>query len=463
MLAGKIINRIFEPGMQIPEEKKRYTGKALFLLIFPIVIEQALSLLVGIADTFMVSYAGEAAISGIALVTQIDNVFIVIFSAMATGGSVVISQYVGAKEQEKGILSAGQLIMLITLIGAGAAALMFFGADGMFSMLFSSVESDVHDAGVLYMKIIAGSFVFLGIYNAGAGILRSMGDTRTVMYVAIIMNVLNIIGNAVGIFILHAGVAGVAVPSFTSRFVAAVIMFVIASRPVRFIYVRIREIFRFSVSMVKRIFRIALPNSVENGLFMLAKLLISTVVAGFGTVQIAAYGVAQSFWSMSAVFCLAMSSAFITVIGQYMGTGDTEGAAYYMNRLLRIGIAGAVLWNAVFFGITAVMISLYSLSAEASQLALVIVLIHNIFNGFLYATSTGLSSGLRAAGDARYSMICTIISSVVVRIVMSVFLGKVLGLGVIGVTFGMVSEWLVKAVLVVVRYRSGKWKQFKVI
>ena len=455
--------KIIEPRNQIAEDEKRFSNKALFALILPIVIEQALALLVGIADTFMGSYAGEAVISGISLVTQIDNVFIVIFSAMAAGGSVVISQYIGAGERSKGIRAASQLLMIVSIVGLAVAALILVFADGIFSLLFGSVEAGVHNAGVLYMRISACSFIFLGIYNAGAGVQRSMGDTRTVMYVAMVMNGMNIAGNAVGIFALHAGVAGIAVPSLISRAAAAVIMLVLVLKPEKYIYVRLREVLSWDGQMIKRIFSIALPNSVENGLFMLAKLFISTVVATFGTVQIAAYGTAQSFWSMSAVFCLAMNSAFITVVGQYMGRNDTKGADYYLMKLLRIDMVGAVLWNVALFGIALLVINFYSLSPEAASLAIILVLIHNVFNGFLYSVSSGLSSGLRAAGDARYSMVSTIISSVVVRVVMSVLLGYVCGLGVIGVAFGMVAEWICKGILIWTRYRSGRWKNFKVI
>ncbi|MBE6017305.1 MAG: MATE family efflux transporter [Lachnospiraceae bacterium] len=457
------LSKIFEPKRQIPKERKFFSGEALFALIFPIVIEQALSLLVGIADTFMVSYAGEAAISGIALVTQIDNVFIVIFAALAAGGSVVISQYIGRKDQRGGISAAGQLVMASTVTGLAVAALLLIFADSIFSLLFGSVDREVHEAGVLYMRIAALSFPFLGIYNACAGTRRSMGDTRSVMYVAMLMNGMNIAGNAVGIFALKAGVAGVAVPSLISRITAAAVMLVLTTRPDKYIFIKPTDVFRADFAMIKRIFRIAVPGSLENGLFMLAKLFISTVVAAFGTVQIAAYGVAQSFWSMSAVFCLAMTSAFITVIGRYMGSGDAEGAQYYMSKLLRIGISGAVLWNAAMFGIAVLMIGFYSLGTEAAHLAVILVLIHNVFNGFLYAVSSGLSSGMRAAGDVRYSLVSTIASSVIVRVAMSVLLGKILGFGVAGVAFGMVSEWLVKAILMILRYRSGKWKNFRVI
>ena len=462
-MKNNLANLIFEPRTQIPEEQKKFDNRALFALILPIVIEQFLALLVGIADTFMISYAGEAAVSGVALVTQLDNVFIVIFSAMATGGSVIISQYVGMKDQERGVRAASQLLMIISLIAIVIAAFILTLGNHVFALLFGSVDAPVHDAGVLYMKISASSFLFLAIYNACAGTYRSMGDTRSVMYVAIAMNIINIAGNAIGVFLLHAGVAGVAVPSLISRIFAAIVMLVKVTRPDSFIRIKLKEVFRWNGSMIRRIFRIAIPSSVENGLFMLAKLVISSEVATFGTVQIAAYGVSQSFWSMSALFCLAMGPAFITVIGQYMGAGDIPGAEYYMKKLLRITFIGAIAWNAFFYGVMALMLMAYNLSSEAAGYVMILVLIHNVFNGLFCPISFALSNGLRASGDAKYSMYATIASSVIIRMALSFLLGVTLKMGVVGVALAMVCDWLSKAIFIWIRYKSGKWKQFKVI
>lgn len=463
MSNGNILNRIFEPRQQIATERKRFGNRALFALILPIVIEQFLALLVGIADTFMISYAGETAVSGVALVTQLDNVFIVIFSAMATGGSVIISQYVGIRDKEMGSRAASQLLMIISLIAVTIAALIFILGDHLFTLLFGGAEQGVYDAGVLYLKICASSFLFLGIYNACAGAYRSMGDTRSVMRVAIVMNIINIGGNAIGVFLLHAGVAGVAVPSLIARIFAAVVMLTKVTRPDSFIRIRLREVFHWNGAMIRRIFRIAIPGSVENGLFMLAKLVISSEVATFGTAQIAAYGVSQSFWSMSALFCLAMGPAFITVIGQYMGAGDVEGAEYYMKKLLRITFVGAIAWNAFFYGVMSLMLMGYNLSSEAAHYVMILVLIHNVFNGLFCPISFALSNGLRASGDAKYSMYATVASSVVIRTALSLFLGMTLHLGVVGVAMAMVCDWLSKAIFIWIRYRSGKWKNFKVI
>ena len=454
---------IIEPKKQIPDERKKFSNQALKMLIIPIVIEQFLTLLVGVADTFMVSHAGEAAISGVALVNQLNNLFVLIFSSIAAGGSVIVSQYIGTKDRKNGSLAAGQLMLSSAVIAVLVAAIVLIFGKAIFRLLFGSVEEDVLEAGLKYMRILAYSYIFLAVYNACAGIYRSMGDTKTLMYVSAGMNVINVIGNAIGIFILKAGVAGVAYPSLISRAAAAICMVILVSNPKHFIYIRLRYVFSFSWRMIRRIFSIALPNSVENGLFQLTKIAVISIVALFGTAQIAANGVAQSIWALSAMFCLAMGPAFITVIGQYMGAGDIEGADYYMKKLLRITIFWATAWNFAFIGISFLLLKIYSLSEAAAFYAIIMIIIHNALNGTVCAFSYSLASGIRAAGDARYTMICSLISSVGVRSIFSVLFGLLLGWGVIGTSIAMVMDWLTKAILIWVRYKRGKWKTFKVI
>ena len=215
--------------------------------------------------------------------------------------------------------------------------------------------------------------------------------------------------------------------------------------------------------MILRIFHIAIPNSVENGLFQIAKVALSSIIATFGTVQIAANGVAQSFWSMAALFCLAMGPAFITVIGQYMGAGDTEGAEYYMRKLLRLTYLGGFLWNMLFFLMMPFVLKLYSLSDEAVRLVMILGLLHNTFNALFCPVAFSVANGMRAAGDVHFTMYASIFATVVCRTALSVLFGVHFGLGVVGITIAMVCDWAIKAFLVLLRWRSGRWKEFKVI
>lgn len=456
-------DRLIEPKLQIPEERKRFSNAALRGLIYPIVVEQFLALLVGIADTLMVSHAGEAAVSSVSLVNQLNHVFIMVFTALASGGAVVASQYIGSGDRDSGTEAASQLVMITGLISIAAAGIVLVFGRGIFGFLFGRVEADVLESGLVYLRISAYSFPFLAIYNACAGLFRSMGKTKVLMDVSIIMNAINVIGNAIGVFVLHAGVAGVEYPSMVSRIFAAAAMLALAVNKSNPVTIRAKQVFTWKTGMVLRIFHIAVPNSVENGLFQIAKVALSSIVAMFGTVQIAANGVAQSFWSMAALFCLAMGPAFITVIGQYMGAGDKEGAEYYMRKLLRLTYLGGILWNLIFFLLTPLILKLYSLSSEAIHLVMILVLVHNIFNALLCPVGFSVSNGMRAAGDVRFTMYASIFATVICRTALSVLFGVTLNLGVIGITLAMACDWLIKAILVLIRWRSGKWKNFRVI
>ena len=457
------LRKLIEPRNPIPLSRQRFDNRALAKLILPIIGEQFLVVLVGMADTLMVSYAGEAAVSGVSLVDQLNNVFILVFTALASGGAVVASQYVGRGDRENGEAAAGQLVMSVTAVAVLLTAVTLLAGQPIFRALFGAVEPAVHEAGMEYLRITACSFVPLAVYNACAGLYRSMGKTRELLYVSIAMNAINVAGNAIGVFALHAGVAGVAYPTLLSRVFAAVVMLILTSGKDNVLRLRLRSFFRFDGAMLRRIFRIAVPNGVESGLFQLSKVALSSIVAMFGTVQIAANGVAQSFWSVAALFCTAMGPAFITVIGQYMGAGDVEGADYYMRKLLRLTYVGAVSWNTLFFILTPALLMLYDLSAETVSLVILLCAIHNLFNALFCPVAFSLSNGLRAAGDVTFTMVSSIFSTVVCRVILSVLFGIVFQLGVVGIALAMVSDWGIKAAMIGVRYRHGKWKQFKVI
>lgn len=458
-----LLTRLIEPKQQIPEERKRFSNADLRALIVPIIIEQFLVMLVGIADTLMITYAGESAVSAVSLVNQLNNVFIMIFTALASGGAVIASQYLGNRDPENGSLAAGQLVMLTSLVSVVMTAILLIWGRPIFDLLFGQVEQDVVDDGMVYLRISAYSFLFIAIYNGCAGIFRTIGKTKILLYVSILMNLINVVGNAIGIFVLHAGVAGVAYPSLISRVVAAGLMLYLAAKPENALQVRLRQVFAWHGSMIRRIFRIAIPSSVESGLFQVTKVALSSIVALFGTTQIAANGMAQSFWSMAALFCIAMGPAFITVVGQYIGAGDIEGAEYYMKKLLRLTYIGAITWNTLFFLIVPLILRLSSLSAEAVHLVILLSLLHNVFNAMFCPVSFSMSNGLRAAGDAKFTMFAVIFSSVICRLSFSLLFGLTLQMGVIGITLAMICDWAAKAALVLWRYRSGKWKNFAMI
>ncbi len=440
-----------------------FTNKDLKNLIIPLFLEQLLVMLVGIADTFVISYAGEAAVSGVSLVNSFNTIFIYLFTALASGGAVVISQYIGRQSREDAGEAASQLLTSSTIFSVVMGAVILALHKPMLNLLFGQVEPAVMDACIVYLKISVYSYPALAIYNAGAALYRSMGKTSATMYISIVSNIINVVGNLIGVFVLHAGVAGVAWPSLIARvFSAAAITVLCFSKknPVRY---RWRQICKWNQGLLNRILRIAVPNGVENGVFQLVKVALSSMVALFGTYQIAANGIAQSIWSLAALAGVTMGPVFITVIGQCMGAGDTAQAEHYFKKLLKITLTLSLVWNALVFAITPVMMNFYQISAESKELVVILVLIHNVFNTVAFPMSGPLSNGLRAAGDIKFTMVVSITSTIAGRLVFSLLLAVVLNWGVIGIAAAMCLDWVIRAVIFALRLKSGKWKNFKVI
>lgn len=298
-----------------------FTNRQLKNMILPLIMEQFLLMLVGLADTFMVSYAGESAVSGVSLVNSFNTIFIFLFTALASGGAVVVSQYIGNEKREQASEAVSQLLMISTVFSAVISGIVLACNGSLVSFLFGKVTPDVRSACITYLRISAYSYPALAIYNAGAALYRSIGKTSTTMYISFGSNGINIVGDIIGIFVLHAGVEGVAYPSLIARTFSAVVITILCFHKTESIRYAGRWIFAWNTSLLKKILRVAVPNGIESGIFQFVKVALSSVIALFGTYQIAANGIAQSIWSVAALISSSMGPAFITVIGQCMGSG----------------------------------------------------------------------------------------------------------------------------------------------
>ena len=227
--------------------------------------------------------------------------------------------------------------------------------------------------------------------------------------------------------------------------------------------IRLKHVLRLNMPMSRRILAVAIPNSIENTLFQAAKVVLGMLVATFGTSQIAANTTGQTFWSLAACMSVSLGTVFITVIGQCTGAGDTEAADWYMRKLTRLSLVLAFAWNVMVMILTPLLLPLYDLSGETKRLILIIVAIHNLFSALVQPFSGPLSSGLRAAGDVKFTMWASVFSTVVCRTLLSFLLAKQMGMGVIGIALAMVLDWCIKAALDIWRFCSGRWKEKRII
>ena len=425
-------------------------------MILPLLMEQFLLMLVGLADTMVVSYAGEAAVSGVSLVNSFNTIFINLFTALASGGAVVVSQYIGRRDMKMASESSSQLLMVATVFAVVISIPVLIWKVPLLKGLFGKVEPDVMEACKTYLRISVYSFPALGIYNAGTALYRSIGKTSVTMKISIVSNLINVAGNLIGVFVFRAGVAGVAYPSLIARTFSAVVITLLCFREKEVRYVG-RWIFQWNRELLKKMLSIAIPNGVESGIFQFVKVALSSVVALFGTYQIAANGISQSIWSVAALISVTMGPVFITVIGQCMGAGDIRQAEYYFRKLTKVTVCISVAWNTLIFLITPLLIKIFAVSRQTGQMILYLVLIHNIANAVVFPFADPLGKGLRAAGDAMFTMGISLFTTIGVRLILSILLG------VIGIALAMCLDWTVRGVIFWIRFRQGKWKTYRVI
>lgn len=440
-----------------------FSNESLRKLLVPLVVEQVLVMTVGMVDTVMVASAGEASVSGVALVDMVNYLIITVMAALTTGGSVIISQYMGSRQPDRAERSAGQLMAVSTVLSAAILLLCLIGRDGILRLFFGAVESDVMAAARTYFFITACSFQFLGIYDTSAALYRVMGKTSVTMYISLGMNFINIAGDFVGVVILGAGVAGVAVPTLMSRMFAAMVMTGLAMGKKNSIRLRWHYVFTWDGDAVRRILRLAVPNGVENGLFALGKVLVTSIVSGFGTVQIAANGVANSIDQIAIMVVNAVNLAMVPVVGQCVGASDYPQAERYTEKLMKISYISTGLLGVAVAVLLPVLLPFYQLSADTLRLAALLILTHNLLALALHPTSFNLANSLRAAGDAQFTMKVGIGSMAIFRLGTAVLLGKWMRLGILGVWAAMGMDWLARSAAFMYRYKSKKWKNFRAI
>lgn len=435
-----------------------FTNKDLKKLIIPLVIEQTLLITVGMADTIMISSVGEEAISGVSLVDMFNNLIISILTALATGGAVVTSQFIGANKKEEANSSIRQLVYSVLAITCVVTFVVLIFHKQILSLFFGKIEAEVMKKAIIYLLISALSYPLIGLYNSCAAIFRSMGNSKITLKVSALMNLINIAGNAICIFGLKMGVAGAAIPSLVSRGVAGIILFILLKNPNNMIY-WVKEKFTIKWNIVKRIFYIGIPSGIENGIFQLGRVLVVSIISGFGTVQIAANGVANSLDSMGCIIGQAMSLAMITVIGRCVGACDLNQVKHYTKKLLMITYISTAVINTTMLLNLNLILKWYGLEADTRELTYTLVMLHNGFAVLLWPASFVLPNMLRACNDVRFTMVTSIFSMWSFRIGLSFVFGIYMGKGAIGVWMAMVIDWIFRVICFVTRYLRGKWKR----
>ena len=427
-------------------------------LLIPLLLEQTLAVLIGMMDTVMVSSCGEAAVSGVSLVDSINILLIQVFSALATGGAVLSSQYLGKQDRNNAGRAAKMLFYVVLICSTVLMGACLVLRKPLLKGIFGAIDADVMDNAQVYFLLSALSYPFLAMYNASAALLRSMGNAKATLKVSLAMNIINVAGNALTIYGLGWGVMGAGLATLVSRVIGAVVVQHALKDPHASIpYPRLLQP-EWNGGQVRKILAVSVPSGLENAFFQLGKLVLVRLVSTFGTAHIAANAVCST---ISTFHCLpgnAIGLAMITVVGQCVGAREFGQARHYTRRLMQLTYICMSVLNIILLLVTPGMVGLFNLSEEATRLAILCVCIHGAGCVFLWPMAFTFPNALRAAGDAKYTMAVSAFSMVAFRVVFGYILAKGLGWGVVGVWTAMEIDWVFRITLFVLRYRSGKWE-----
>jgi len=440
-----------------------FTNRMISNLLFPILIEQIMIVAIGIADIMMIAHVSETAVAGISFITTFDNLIKKLISALAIGGSIVISQYIGKNELKSANKAMKMAFYSIFSFASFACLILFIFQKPFLTLLTGNIEADVMRNAKTYFSLSLFSYPFFAAYYVASASFRAMCKSKISMISLLIMMAMNLILKAILIYVFKLGVFGAGVSTLFSVVFVGTVMTVMMCMPLNPVHIEKFFYIKFDFTMIKRIFKIGIPNSIENGMFQFGLLILQRLTASFGTASIAANAIVKSVSPISFTVAGSYALAIVTIVGQCMGAGKTDQAVIYTKHILKTNYIIALFINLGCIVYNHQLIGMFNLSQEASSLASSVFYVYCIGAIFFYPTSFVLPNALRASGDTKFTMTASMATMFGARIGMAFVLGKYMNMGLFGVWLAMQLDWAIRSVLFIFRFKKGKWKEIKVI
>ncbi len=447
----------------IKKDDLLFSSSQLRALLIPLMIEQLLNAFMGMADTMMVARVGSVAISAVSLTDSINTLVIQVFSALAAGGTIICSQYLGQNNSKRCNAAARQVILTVLALSTLSSILCLIFRYPLLHLIFGSVSKEVMDASLVYFFITAMSYPFFAMFQVGGALYRACGNSRFPMMIAVSTNLMNIAGNAILIFVFHYGVAGAAISTLASRIISMIWIFIYLRKDRQKIIVRHYLQMRPDAGMIKRVLFIGLPAGMENGMFQFGKLAIQSSVSTLGTSAIAAQALDVIFENLNGIAGIGIGIGLMTVVAQCIGAGKKDQARYYIIRLAVYAEIAVSFSTLLILLLGKPAIALTGMDPDTAKLCFHMLIFISIFKPLLWVPSFIPAYGFRAAGDVQYSMLVSSLSMWLCRVALTVLLIRVFHMGPIAVWIGMSSDWFVRGIIFTSHFFSGKWLKYKVV
>ncbi|AGF57925.1 putative MATE family efflux protein [Clostridium saccharoperbutylacetonicum] len=441
--------------------------KNVLKLTIPIIIEQTFVMLLGVCNTIMAGHIGKEAVSAIGMVDSMNNLFISFFAALSVGATVVVAQQIGQGQTKKANETAKQAIASGLVVSGMITLFLWIFRVPIINVLYGSAEELVKLDAKLYIEFTLLTYPFIAIEQISNGILRGTGDTKTPMLITMFMNVVNIILGYIliyGIDAIHIpsfGIMGAAMAIAIARTIGTIVIIFVLLRGSKNIKIKKIYPFKFDMKIQKNIFNIGVPAGMEAVIFQTGKLLVQVFIVTMGTASIAANAIGMSISQIINVPGNALCLAATTLVGQYIGRNDIKGGKNTLIYLVKFATICLVFVAMLFVPIAEWVAGFYTTDPEVIRLTATLLKSNSIAM-VTWGISFVLSSGLKGAGDTRYTMMTAFIGMWVFRIGLGYIFGIVLKIGVLGIWLAMYVDWIVRGSLYCMRLRGEKWIKHRI-
>jgi putative MATE family efflux protein len=431
-------------------------------LALPAMGEQMLSMMVGIVDTFLVGHLGASPLAAVGLANQWVFMAMTLFGAIATGSTALIARFIGAEDPEQADQVLRQSMLLATGIGLVASTLGLLFAPA--AVLALGAQGEVIQLSTDYLRVVSSIFFFSTLMFVGNASLRGAGDTRTPLFIMLVVNAINVVvaWTAInGPFGLpRLGVVGSALGAATGRLVGGVLVVAILLRGRAGIRLRLAAL-RPDLDMIRRILHVGLPTGLEQVLMRTGQMFFARILAEMGMVAYAANQVAINALSISFMPGFGFALAATTLVGQGLGAEDPDGAEQRGYVAYRIGAGLMTVIGLAIVLFPAQIMGFFTNEPEVIALGTMPLRVVGLVQPML-AASMIFTGALRGAGDTRFPMVVTGASIWFVRLPVAYLLALSLGWGLVGAWSAMALDFSLRGTVNFFRYRSGRWKTIKV-
>jgi len=436
---------------------------SLFKLTWPLFLELFLFMLMGLADTFMLSAVSDDAVAGVGTANQYIQIAILLLGVIGTGASIVVSQYLGSRLIAEASQIAALSVTLNLLVGLVISGLFLLFSDFLMKMM--NLQGAVLEAAQSYLVIVGGFIFVQALITSMSSIIRVQGWTKQTMYVSLAMNIVHVVLNYILIFgkfgMPELGVEGAAISSIISRVLAAAVFFWLLYQALE-VRIKWADYYRLSKNYISKILKIGIPSALEQVLYQTNQIVLLYYVTFIGAEALSARQYAVNISMFTYLFAMAIGMATAILVGRYVGAGDKE-LAY--NKVW-FGVKSALIFTLSMVAIIILfresLMGLFTSNEEIIKIGASVLLLSILLETGRTVNITIINS-LRASGDAAYPVRIGFVSMILIGLSLGYLFVFVLDLGLVGVWLAIACDEWIRAILVIFRWRSRKWERYAIV